>query len=397
MALADGISRIIAYKAQASALTLPGATGAQQIRRVTLTGGLRKDNYQSQEKTQHQQVAHSRHGRRRAEIQLAGELSPLTYKDFFAALLRKTWAAGVSKTEADFTSMAADNGTSKFTVGGSTWAAQGFEVGDVIRFTDLSDAQNNARNFRITALAGVDATVYPAPDTMAADTAFTVAVVGQKLWTPASSHTDDMFTLEDWHPDISKSYRYLDCKPVSLDLELGDAIVGANWGFLGRNRERDVTNYFTTPTAETATAVLTAFSGAIRLYGTDVALVTSLRLNIAGNHVAPGVFGSHYAAGVIPGRLAVQGSGTLLVDGGTADDAFDDETEGDMQILLTTGSEDDASFVSLLMPRLKINASDMDDPDGPLSRSFEFQGLYNVSPATGEKQSTLVVQDSDVT
>lgn len=396
MPIDSGVSRIVSYKAQSTPLTLPSASGAQQIRRVSLTGGLRKDTYRSQEKTGHQQVAHSRHGRRRGEFTLAGELSPGTYGDFFAAMLRKTWAAGVSKSNTDFTSVAADNATSKFTVGASTWVAQGFEVGDVIRFATLSDAGNNAKNFRITALAGVDATVYPAPNTMAADTSFTVTVQGKKLWTPASGHTDDMFALEDWHPLVSKSYRYLDAKPVSLGLELGEDIVRCNWGFLGRNRLRDTTQYFTSPTAETTLPVLTAFSGAIRVAGADVALVTGLNLNIAGNHAAPAVFGSQFAAGVIPGRLGVQGSGSILVDGGTVDDQFDDETEIDLQIFLTTGSEANADFVSLMMPRIKINASDMDDPDTSVTRSFEFEALYNVTPGTGEKQSTLIVQDSAI-
>jgi len=73
-------------------------------------------------------------------------------------------------TQADATSIAADNSASTITLGSSTWAAQGIQVGDKIT---LSGTGTDG-TYTVTALNNGIATVTPAPTTIAADTTFSV-------------------------------------------------------------------------------------------------------------------------------------------------------------------------------------------------------------------------------
>ena len=149
----------------------------------------------------YRQIGDFRHGVKRVTGSLNGELSPGTYWDFVEAALRGTGTAAVAKSEAELTSVAADNATSKFTFGGGDPVTEGYRVGMVIRFTNLSEALNNSKNFLITgfgATSNREVTVYPAPTTMGADTAFNVTSVGKRVFTPASGHVSRKFAIEHY-------------------------------------------------------------------------------------------------------------------------------------------------------------------------------------------------------
>lgn len=75
-------------------------------------------------------------------------------------------------TQADVTSMAANNGANTLTMGSSTWAFQGYKVGDQVTFTGMSAGGNNGVTYTITAINGAVATVTPAPATQGPDATF---------------------------------------------------------------------------------------------------------------------------------------------------------------------------------------------------------------------------------
>ena len=115
------------------------------------------------------QIGDFRHGVKRVTGSINGELSLGTHRDFVEAVLRGTGTAAVAKSQAELTSVAADNATSKFTFGGGDPVTEGYRVGMVIRFTNLSEALNNSKNFLITGFSGAsnrDVSVHPAPITM---------------------------------------------------------------------------------------------------------------------------------------------------------------------------------------------------------------------------------------
>ena len=233
MSLGEGVSCRIAYKAystgaiqsnvQPDSSINPGATDGQILRRTSSTLSLTKDTYQSAEVRTDRQIGDYRHGVKRVTGSLNGELSPGTYWDFVEAVLRGTGTAAVAKSEAELTSVAADNATSKFTFGGADPVTEGYRVGMVIRFTNLSEALNNAKNFLITDFGGAsnrDVSVHPAPTTMSADTAFNVTSVGKRVFTPASGHVSRKFAIEHYFADLDIYELFTECRVGGMNFNL---------------------------------------------------------------------------------------------------------------------------------------------------------------------------------
>jgi hypothetical protein len=199
MSLAEGVQARVTYKAYSTGVITsntqptssvdPAATGGQILRRVSSSLKLEKATYKSAEIRADRQMVDYRHGAKKITGALSGEFSPLTYKDLFEAAFRSTWVAAVTASQTDFTSVAADSTTSKFTFAGGNPVTKGFRIGMIIRFGSLSDTNNNSKNFLITGFGGSnnrDVSVYPAPETMTADTSFTVASIGKTLTVPSS-------------------------------------------------------------------------------------------------------------------------------------------------------------------------------------------------------------------
>src|SRR5262245_49358224 len=143
MTIAENVSARVAYKAYATGVISsnsqpvssvdPGATGAQALRRVTSTLKLGKDTYTSAEIRTDRQISDFRHGIKRATGGIiSGELSPGTYWDFFEASLRGTAAVAATASQTDFTSVSADNATSKFTFTAGNPATK-FRIGSIVR------------------------------------------------------------------------------------------------------------------------------------------------------------------------------------------------------------------------------------------------------------------------
>src|SRR5580765_3937896 len=125
MPLAEGVSARIAYKfytdptitpgVPAISATDPGPSGGQILRRVASTLAFTKDTYQSNEIRSDYQISDFRHGVRRVAGNISGELSPLTYADWFAASLRADWVPAVELSNTEMTSMTPNSGTSSLT------------------------------------------------------------------------------------------------------------------------------------------------------------------------------------------------------------------------------------------------------------------------------------------
>ena len=164
MSLAEGVQARVTLKAYSSAaitagsepdpFTAPGTTGGQILRRVSSSLALQKDTYQANEVVSHRQVTDYRHGAQRVTGGINGELSPATYEECFEACLRGTWSSAViADSNTEFTSAAASNSGSTFTFAGGNPVTEGYRIGDVIQFSNLSEAANNGINFVIVALA----------------------------------------------------------------------------------------------------------------------------------------------------------------------------------------------------------------------------------------------------
>lgn len=401
MALESNVATRIAYKVHSGVIaanalpvvgTDPGASGGQELRRVSSTLGLAKDTYQSAEIRTDRQVSDFRHGVRRVAGVISGELSPGTYTDLIEAVFRATRVATFTKTQSDFTSVAATAASSKFTLGSSTWAAQLFRVGDVIRTSGMSVAGNNA-DYLIVALSGVDATVTPAPADQAADTTCSVARLGDKLFLPASGHVSRSFLFEHFHSDIDITQLFEQCRMTSFGLSMpATGMNTVTLGLTGREMPAILTGgsspFFTSPTAATTTGLTAAVNGAVTVGGTKIGVLTGIDFNLNMAADAPAVTGQNFVPDILLGRSVVTGQITALLQDEVFMNYFVNETEVEIAAWLNATGAVSGPGAVLFMPRVKLGGANLPlQGEGSMPITCPFQALLK-GAATGYDATT---------
>lgn len=409
MGIADNTAMRLSYKAHTSSAIIPGteptfssdpgASSAQQLRRVSSSLALGKSTFRANEITTHRQIADFRHGRKLVTGEISGEFSPLTYQDPIAAVLRASWTATISKNQTQFTSVAATAASSKFTVGGSTWAAQGFMVGHVIRFSTF-DGSVNAKNFLITALNGVDATVSPAPaGDLAADTNFTVTTVGRHIFPPESSLVASKWAFEHYYEDEDLTLLFTEARIGSAKISMpAEGIPTISFGIMARNMTPydagGQSPFFTSPTAPTSTNLLSTIGGKLLVGGTLQGVITGFELNLNLNPSASAVAFTSLVPEIYLGLLDVSGQITAMFTDNTMVNYFINETEVEIILMLTDSSAVDANFVTITLPRVKLGGAGMTNAgEAGIPITLPFQALKKAT-ATGYPAATILIQDS---
>lgn len=398
MTLATGVAKQVRFKKETTWGTAAGATGGQLLRRVTSDLDLNKETYQSNEIRKDYQIADYRHGVRSVAGNISGELSPLTYSEFFAAALRKDFVAGAT-TGAGITYAVAGTGTT-FTDSSSGFVTDGFVVGNVIKATGFTTANNNNHYCLVTGVAAGTLTVAPLDgvvltDEVAGDTV-TIEVVGQLSYTPESAHTDDSFSIEHFYDDVDQSELFTGCKVNSVAVSLpptGMATIGI--GFMGKDVTTNTAEYFTTPTATTNTGILASVNGIAYAIGSRQTVLTGLSINIAGNMTMEPVVGSNTYPDIFEGRVMVSGELSAFFENGTLRDAFLDEDEIALLFVFTTDNSAAPDFISFTLPRVKLGGASKDDGEKGIVQTIPFQALFNDGGA-GANKTTLLIQDSAV-
>lgn len=399
---ASGLFKQVAYKAESTFGVVPSATSAQALRRVQSTLDLSKETYQSNEIRQDFQLVDFRHGVRRVEGNISGELSPATYKDFIACALKKDFAAGASASNVTVT-IAGAGPSYTVTRSSGNYITDGFKVGDVIRLSigSPSLAANFGKNLLIVSLTSTIATVITLNgSSMTAEgpvAGTTVAVVGKKSYIPTSGHTDKSFSIEHYYSDLVQSEVFSGCKPTSIAIGLPPTgLATIDIGFMGKDVTTASAQYFTNPTAQTTTGLLAAVNGELRVAGESVATLTGLTLNIASNYSGDPVVGSNTVPFMFAGRVVVTGQATAYFDSVTLRDAFFNETEVEIIGAFTANNDANAPFMSFVLPRVKIGGASKNDGEGGLVQTLPFQALLNTAGGSGttSEQTTIVIQDS---
>ena len=412
MSLAEGVQGRVAYKAystgvitsntQPTSSSDPGAAGAQILRRTETSIQLAKDTYQSNEIRSDRQIADFRHGVRRVSGSLSGEWSPNTYWDLFEAALRGTAADAITADESDLTSAEADNSASTFTFGGGNPVTVGFRVGMIIRFTNLADADNNAKNFLITGFSGASnrtVAVYPAPDTMSADSAFSVASQGQSLYMPQSSFVQRKFGIELYNEDIDVARLYTECRIAGFNLQLpATGLATVEFPVMGRDMETySGTNapFFTSPSAATSTGIFAAVNGLIRVGGTNLGVVTGLNISADLSPSSDAVVGQNFVPEVFLGRLNVTGQVTAFFEDLTLVNYFKNETEVEILCFLTTTTADASPAASVYLPRVKLGGADVQNSgEGGQQITMPIQALFYTGAGAGIQATTIQFCDT---
>ena len=122
MTIASGVGKYVAVAKEATWGVKPAAGTSKYIRRVTFDLGLSREQFSSNEITSTAQTSSSRSGTDSVEGTLSGELSPGSYDDFFAALLRGPWVNGV--TPAALTNVASSSVDNSLARAAGSWTGE---------------------------------------------------------------------------------------------------------------------------------------------------------------------------------------------------------------------------------------------------------------------------------
>jgi Phage tail tube protein len=407
MSLAEGVSGVISYKAYASgAMTsniqdqAPGATGAKTLRRVSSTLNLAKNTYSSNEIRADRQIYDFRHGTRHVQGDIAGELSPATYFDFFEAVHRDTRQAGISATATDFTSVTANAAESSFTFGAGDPVAKGLMIGDPIRFTVGLTGPNANKNFIITGFSGTNnetVLVSPAPADEAAVTTFTVVRPGLSTIVPATGHVSRKFGIEIYHQDIGASRLFTECRLSKYQLQLPATGLGtATFSAMGRDMTTSAAPYFTSPTPPTGTGIIAAVNGQLMAGGAQIGVVTGLNLTLDLSPSAAEVVGQNFPAEIFLGRANLTGQLTAYFEDTTLINDYVNESEIEMLFRLDTDSTPNTPTIVGYLPRLKLGSADLAlQGEGGQVLTMNFQALKYEGSTPGKVNSTIRICDTE--
>lgn len=402
MPSASGVFKTLAYKAETTYGTAAGASGAQYLRRVTSDLGLSKDTYQSQEIRTDQQMQDMRHGVRRVQGTINGELSPGTYAAFMAAALRKDFVAVSAMTGLSIT-IAASGSNYTLTRSTGSFLTAGVKRGDIVRLTAGSfTAANLNKNLLVLAIGSATVLTVRVLNGSSLTTegpiaSATITMPGKKTWAPTSGHTNQSFSIEHYFSDITQSELYTGCQPSTLDIQLpasGLATLGI--GIMGQGITAAGSQYFSSPSAATTSGLLAAVNGILAIGGTPVAVLTGLTLNVQSNRSGEPVVGSNVVPTLFPGRILVSGQATAQFDSVTLRDAFINESEFELVSAFSTDNTAASEFLSIALPRVKANGHQLNDGEGGLIATIPFQALLPSSGGSGSANelSTIAIHDS---
>jgi len=399
--IAQGVSKVLAYKKQTGLGSAASGSGGQELRRTTSTINLTKEAYQSAEIRSDQQIADYRHGPRQVTGTVSGEVSPGTYKDFLASVLRQDFTAVTSLSSAALT-LVASTGVITFQTGNPLTA--GIKIGMVVRLAGAGlNAANVAKNLLVRAVGSSTMTVSPLNGVALANeatsvTGVTVSIPGKVSYVPESSQTHDYYTIEHWFSDISQSEVFSDVNITNAAVSIAaTGLSTVNFPVVGLNIATDTSQVLTTPSAITTTGAVAGANGLMYVAGQAVAVITSIDFDINGNTVAAdAVVGSNARPDVFQGTVNVTGNMSVYFTDATFRDYFINETEVAVNVVLTTSSAGTADFISFQMSRVKVGGADVTDGQNGLTRSFPFVALKNTSggAALANHATTIMVQDS---
>lgn len=401
MPIGKGAAKVVAYKKEATWSTLAGAAGGKQLRRVTASFNLIKDAYESNEIRTDRQVADYRHGVRSAEGSLNGELSVGSYSDFMQSIVGRDFAAVTLGAAVNCTVTVAGSVYTVIRATGS-WLTSGARVGQIVRFAGLTAVADNSRNFLVASVSALNLVVVPlnglAPVAQGVATSVTTTVPGKTTYVPASGHTDDSYTFEEWYSDIAQSEVYTGVKVNSLAVQLpATGLATVDFGFVGKDlTQKGTSQYFTSPTAQGTTGVLAAVNGVMLVNGAPVALVTSADMSIERATENAQAVGSNSIAEIFTGRIRASGNLSVYFQDAQFRDYFDQETPVSIVFTMTQDSTAASNAISITLPKVKLGSFQREDQELGLIASASFTALLNDVTTAGLEGTTVQIQDTSI-
>lgn len=403
MPISKGTASSVAYKKETTWGTAAGASGAKYLRRVTADLNLEKETYSSSEIRTDRQNAVMNHGVRSATGSLSGELSPASYSDFMQSIVARDFAAVTPVTGLSVT-IAASGSLYTITRATGSWLTDGFQPGHVIRLTVGALHANNINKNLLIASIG-SATVMTVAvlngSAMQAEgpiATTTVTVQGKTTYVPASGHTDDSYTIEQWFSDIAQSEVYTGMKVSSIGVSLPStgfatvdiSFVGKDLGVTGTSQ------YFTSPTAQNTNGVVAAVNGVMLVGGVPVALVTSADFTISRATENATAVGSNSVAEIFTGRITAEGNMSVYFQDATFRDYFKNETAVTVVFAMSVDSSATSNVITFTLPKVKLGSFSKADAELGITASASFTALLNDVTSGGLPATTISIQDSSI-
>ena len=400
MTIAKGTAKQVGYKKESAFGTLAGTSGGKLLRRVTANFNLTKETYESGEIRTDRQIADFRHGVRSATGTLNGELSPASYADFIGSVVARDFTTGV--LSGDLTvDIAEVGGVFTITRSAGDFLADGYKVGTVVRLTGINlSAANVDNNLLITNITDTVLTVKSVNGSDLVEEGpiaeVEIATVGKTTFVPATGHTDQSYTIEEWYSDITQSEVFTGMKVNSLAVQLpATGLTTIDVGFAGKDMaQTGTTQYFSAPTAQGTNGIFAAVNGVMLVDGAPVALVTSADFTIDRATENATTVGSNSVADIFTGRIRVSGNLSVYFQDAAFRTYFNDEVPVSLVLVLTSDSSKDSDFITFTIPKVKLGSFTKDDGELGIVAATSFQALTNTDTTTGLPATTIAVQDS---
>jgi hypothetical protein len=401
MPIAKGASKSVAYKKETSFGTLAGSSGAKLLRRVTASFNLSKEQYESGEIRVDRQTSDARHGVRSAAGSINGELSPASYADFMQSLVARDFTVKTATTGLSIT-IATSGSLYTVTRATGSWITDAYQVGMVVRLTGAGfNVGNVNKNLLIVSVgsATVMTVLVLNGSTLTAEgpiASATVTMVGKNTFVPASGHTDDSYTVEEFYSDVPQSEVYTGLKVTSMNVSLpASGLTTVDFSLVGKDlTQSGATQYFTSPTAQNTNGIFAAVNGAMIVNGAPVALITSADFSVNRATENATAVGSNSVAEIFTGRITATGNLSVYFQDGVFRDYFNNETEVSLVMGLTTNNTATADFVTFTLPRVKLGSFEKTDGELGITASSSFTALLNSNTASGLPATTVAIQDS---
>jgi len=399
---ASGVNKTLVLSKESVWGQKPAAGTGKLYRRVTCDLSLSREQFQSAEIVSTAQTSDARSGTDNVEGTHSAELSPGSYTDLWAALLRGPWVAGV--TSGAITTVASSSVGNTFTRSAGSWLTDGFKAGDTIAVSGFAaPATANNKSYTILSVTATVITVNATVVTKAAGDSVTTAVSGKKLVIPfaAANRTDDSFTVEQEYTDIGVSRLATGVKITTASVSVEpDSIATVEFGMMGKDMISSGTAYFTAPAAPSLTGVMTGNSGSLYANGVQLASVTSFSFELTGNAEVGKIIGNlqpdntRPASDIFLGRVTVSGELSAYFENDDLFAKFRDEEA--VSVVFRFDGENGASM-TFKMPRVKLGNASVDDAEvGGLKQSIPFVALLSSGADASLEMSTLVIQDSTI-
>ena len=396
MAISNGTAKVVAYKKETTFGTLAGASTGKQLRRVTADFNLAKEAYSSNEIRTSRQNASSAHGVRSVEGSLSAELSAGSYADFMGSILARDFST-VTLGAAVQVTVTVSGSSYQFVRSTGSFITSGFRPGLIVKAAGLTKVDDNGRYFLITAASALSATFVPL-DTLGAPTAqgtassVTFTAPGKQTFIPATGHTDQSYTIEEWYSDIAQSQVFTGMKVNSMGVSMpSTGIVTLDFGFVGKDMSQTgTTQYFTSPSAQSASGAMAAVNGAVIVNSMPVALITSIDFTVDRATENATVVGSNSLAEIFTGRILVTGNMSLYFTDANFRNYFNNETEVSLVLGVSTNACGTGSAMSFYMPRVKVNSFGLADAELGITASVSFEALESC-----DGLSTIFINDTE--